>query len=306
VAPRPAEAAAAGREAVKLLWFQDLDPMVSAGGAQLNDRAIIQLGYQLGLDIQIVVPESGPPSLDDVGAVIISNATRFPVGMYQELQDKGAPYIFFFHDYWPMCKWRLFYSQEEKCKTCFLKERWLPIIQEAALLIWLSPLHRQAWLWSYPELRRHRYALVPSAIDPGQFHDLGLDRKGTVAVDSGLAFKGSSMFLEWAEAHPEEPITLAGPVEGLVLPPNVTAIGMVPYQQMNQLYNRHQTFLHLPTTAQPFDRTVAEAYLASCRVTGNKNVGALSWPFFKKGPAAVAEAVGSAPLTFWKAVARAV
>lgn len=75
---------------------------------------------------------------------------------------------------------------------------------------------------------------------------------------------------------------------------------------MAELYNQHTTFLHLASHAMPYDRTCAEAYLSGCAIHSNGLVGALSWPFFKQGRAAVARASARAPAQFWRAVEEAV
>ena len=277
--------------------------MVHMGGAQLTDRAHILHGLRQGHDVAIAVPEGPAPAIDVVDGVVVSNGQAFPLSTFQELAAGTVPYVFFLHDFWPMCKYRLYYSQEDKCRECYLKPRWLPILQKARLLIWLSPLHREAWLHSQPELEGHPYALVPSPVDPGKFYDMGLERRGTLAVDAGVGFKGGDNFIAWAKAHPEEPITLVGGnPENRELPPNVTLQGTVAYEHMVREFNNHVRFLHLPSNTQPFERTVAESILAGCKVTANKNVGALSWPFMHQGREAVAQDLSLAPARFWAAL----
>lgn len=287
---------------MKLLWLQDLSPYSHDGGAQLNDRAKILAGLRRGHEIEVVVPESSAAIADWGEAAVASNCTAFTPQVFEALSEKGKPYVFFLHDYAPVCKVRLFYPQLPKCKTCFRKERWLPALQAARLLIWLSPLHRRAWLYSCPELREHAYLLNPSTVSADEFYDMGLERAGTLAVNSGLDFKGRVRFVEWAEEHPEEPITLIGPTNA-TLPPNVTRReNMVPAREMNRVYNEHERFVHLPVNAMPFDRTPVEALLAGCKLVLNKNVGCLSWGFMRQGREAVEAAMRNADGDFWDAV----
>ena len=190
---------------------------------------------------------------------------------------------------------------EERCRTiCYLRDRWRPILSRMGGLVWLSPLHREAWLFAYPELAEARHALVPSPVDPDRFRDLGLVRTGVICVQSLAAFKGADNVIRWAEEHPEQSITAVDSnPEGRTLPGNMTLVGMVPNHELNALYNRHETFLHIPENTMPFDRTVVEGALAGCKLLLNENVGAQSWPWLRQGRTAIVEAMQAAPGQFW-------
>ena len=282
---------------MKIAWCQDLSPFTELGGAQLTDKAHIIAGIKRGHDIEIILPGTQPVFDEWADLIVVSNATMFPIAMFQNFTK---PYVFFIHDYWPACRYRLFYPMLEKCRTCYPSQNWRPIFQKSKLIIWLSPLHRESWLFSFSELEKHAYALIPSPVSPDEFYDMKLERKGVIAVDSGVDFKGKERFVEWCVEHPDMPVTLVG--EGSELPPNVTRIEHVPYTKMNELYNRHQVFIHLPVNPMPFDRTVAEASLAGCHIVGNKLVGALSWPEFSQGQEQVKALLRTSSNTFWDKV----
>ena len=272
---------------MKIAWLQDLDPMTHPGGAQFNDKEKIQAGIRRGHDISIMLPPGDDNSFGQVDATIISNATTFTPDLFKAVRDAGKPYIFFIHDYWPLCKVRLYYPLQEKCRSCYRREDWLPILEGAALRIWLSPLHKEAWGHGMPELMDIQFLINPSTIDCSAFWDMGNERSGTIAVDSGMGFKGRDLFFEWALEHPDESITLVGPIErppqGGTVPPNISVLRTVHYSKMNELYNKHTTFLHIPENPMPFDRTIVEAQLAGCKVITNENVGAMSWPAIANG-----------------------
>jgi hypothetical protein len=161
-----------------------------------------------------------------------------------------------------------------------------------------------------PELMDLPSLLNPSTIDWTQFWDMGNERSGTIAVDSGMGFKGRDLFFEWAKGHPDEQITLVGPIEKPDqpgVPPNIEVLRTVHYSKMNDLYNRHETFLHIPENPMPFDRTIVEALLAGCKVITNENVGAMSWPAIaagdRKGIVALMEAANG---QFWDAIEGAI
>jgi len=290
---------------MRITWLQDLDFMSQGGGAQLTDRAHFVEGLRRGHDFEIVTPQGDPSGLfADNSPVIVSNIMAgFQVGLFQQLVEKRKPCIWFFHNHQPLCKYRLFYPMLEKCKSCYRKETWLPIFLGSKLLIWLSPLHRESWLWACPELEQKPYAIVPSPIDCSQFYDLKLPREGTVCVTSLFKFKGREHVSQWAMDHPDQEITCVGgnPITGEPLPPNCHDVGPISPYQMNEMYNKHKTFLHLPGTPQPFDRTVPEAYLAGCEIIGNKLIGALSYDWFKSR-GEVAEYCGNSSKLFWEKI----
>ena len=282
--------------------------MATGGGAQLTDRAHFLEGRLRGHDIDLWLPSSGTVDFQVDGA-IISNATSFGFDFLRDLTTT-KPCVWFLHDYWPACRYRLYYPMlEDRCRAlpCYLKERWLPVLQKAKLIVWLSPLHRESWLWLYPELESVPYHLAPSPVNPDKFYDMKLPRKGVVAVESLAEFKGKRHVLQWAEEHPDVEITFVGGTpEADSLPSNCRDAGLVPYHLMNEVYNQHEALLHLPQSPSPFDRTTAEAYLAGCRIIGNELIGALSWPFFREGRDAVAKACRESPQGFWEAIERAV
>lgn len=291
---------------MRVLWLQDLDPFTMDGGAQITDRAHITYGLRRGHDIDIAVGVVEPARIRMADLVAVSACTTFPLSVFQDIADAGTPEVWFFHDYATLCKFRLFYAMRPKCKVCYLRDRWVPIMSRARLLIWLSPLHRRTMLYMAPELAQVPYALVPSPVSDKDFYPMGLERRGTLAVNAALSFKGGALFQDWVASHPDEPVTLVGAKPEMRLSSNVTYLGVVPYTGMNDVYNRHERFLHLAERSQPFERTVAEAYLAGCRLTVNGNIGAVSWPFFKKGRVEVGRVLAGSSQKFWRAIERVI
>jgi len=270
---------------MKFSFLQDLDPMTNGGGAQLTDRAMVVEGIRRGHDVELCLPHTGVLTTNPV---IVSNATSFSIQTFQELHKREVPYVWFLHDYWPACKYRLFYPMRQSCQSCYLKERWLPILKGAKLIVWLAPLHRDSWLWLYPELQDTPYLVTPSPV-PDTFCGLGNPRSGVVVVEGLHPFKGRRHIIRWAEQHPDVPITVVGGNPGGgPLPRNIGQVyDQVPYDQMVQVYNQAEALLHLPSSPTPFDRIVAEALMSGCKVIGNSLIGALSYEWFKDRPAVV-------------------
>ena len=290
---------------MRLNWVQDLDVFSQGGGAQLTDRSHILEGIRRGHEIEIITPQSDINSLfvDDSPVVISNMMAGFQLNVFQHLVERNKPCIWFFHNHQPLCKYRLFYPMLEKCKSCYRREYWMPIFLKAALLVWLSPLHRESWLFSCPELADLPYAVVPSPIDPKQFHNMNLPREGIVSVSSLHPFKGRDNVLQWAGDNPETPITFIGgnPEPNEPLPQNCKDIGPQSFLALNEIYNRHKALLHLPSNPQPFERVLPEAYLAGCDIIGNGLIGALSFPWFRSREE-VAEHCGGASRLFWEKI----
>lgn len=293
---------------MKITWIQDYDIMTHPGGAQFTDRAHFLDGIRRGHDLNLLTPSTGLDSLFPESSrpdmIIASNPLFMTVDEFNKIREHEIPYAYFFHDYWPLCKYRLFYPMKEECQTtCYMKERWLETLEKAKMLIWLSPLHRDSWLWACPNLMVSKHAIVPSPVNPDKFFPMDLERKGAIAIESLHEFKGRDNVLEWMKNNPEVPVTFTGgnPMPDMPLPPNCTYYEWVPQHQLNELLNQHEALLHLPETPMPFDRTVAEAYLAGCKIIGNSLIGAMSFPWFTDRESVREHLKGSSTL-FWESV----
>ena len=109
---------------MRVAWLQDMDVFSSGGGAELTDRAHIVEGIRQGHDIEILLPRDAQ-DLAWADVVVISNAVGWPVDLLSNIAPR---YVVFLHDYWALCKWRLFYPMQEKCLDCFQKAKYLPPI----------------------------------------------------------------------------------------------------------------------------------------------------------------------------------
>jgi hypothetical protein len=192
----------------------------------------------------------------------------------------------------------------EKCMDdCPQAPVWEPVMKNAALHVFLSPLHYRLNAEKFGEAVSS-HILVPSSVNPDKWFDFGRpDRKGCGNVNGLFSFKGRSNYLAYAAEHPDDHITFLGgnekPAEPL--PPNVSVIDTpLPDAQMPNFYNGFEWYLELPNTPQPFNRTVVEAYLSGCKIKTNGLVGAFSWPWMSQGREAVAQKLKEAPDEFWR------
>ncbi len=287
---------------MKIAWLQDQDIFAFPGGAEMNDAAHFREGLRRGHDLYLVgpqVPFSQPEAL------IVSNCLSFDRKRLTDMID-SAPAVFFFHDY-IFCKYRLFYPYTEKCGSCDSTRWWLELFLKAKLLIWLSPLHRNATLLALPELENIPYALIPSAINPERFlkEKEVIRQDAYLSVNSLFPFKGRENIIAFAEKHPDRLFHIISQEEETNLHGNIVVLPPQTYDLMPKVYRLYKYYLELPATPQPFNRTCVEAKLSGCKIITNDLMGATSWPWFKEDAGYIAEELRAAPTRFWTAVERA-
>lgn len=288
---------------MKVVWVQDFSPLTMGGGAQQTDREHIREGLRRGHDVSFVTPENANQPIDETAFVVLSNPSRFDPKRLSTMKNR---YAVFHHDYLHLCRWRLFFPWTEKCAVnCPQTPLWRPVLEKAKLHVFLSPLHYRVHSDILGDAIEP-HVLVPGTVNPDEFFDHGRERKGTCNVNGLLSFKGRKPILEYAKENPGETITFAGVNEkpDEPLPENCKFVGPISDVggKMRDFYNQHEWYLELPDTPQPFNRTIAEAYLSGCKIKGNELLGALSWHWFSEGRKAVAEHLRNAPLEFWNAV----
>lgn len=258
------------------------------------------MGIHRDHDMVLVTPDNmNTVTVQDDDLIIFSNIRRFDL---KRLATLNNPSVMFHHDTW--CKYRLFYPRiPSKCLVrCPVKEDWANLFKKVKLHIFLSPLHYEIHREVFGDIVEP-HINVPSPLADQAFKDLRLQRNDYCNVSGLNPFKGREPLLQWAKEHSDQRLSILGQNPDKVeLPPNVRSLPPVPAGKMNDFYNAFKDFIHLPDRVDPFCRSIAEAYLAGCRITGNKNIGALSWPFFKEGRAIVERELLTAPNRFWEAI----
>lgn len=285
---------------MKISWMQDYNVFdANVGGAEMNDRAHIQAGIRRGHDIVLLTPASlfHPPDL-----LIVSNCTMFDRKRLSDMVHQSKT-VFFFHDY-IFCRHRLYYPMGDRCRDCGDRDYWLGLFLSAKLIIYLSPLHQQYTWKLLPELQNIKSCLVPSAIDPFPFlmYHNHPDRRGVLAVNHLLGFKGKENLFTFARDNPEIVINAYGQAEPTEnLPSNINVLPSKLYGEMPELFSKYEYYIEIPDTPQPFNRTIVEAKLAGCRIITNKLVGATSWDWFPNIET-MTKALTKAPEDFWSNV----
>lgn len=291
---------------MKIGFLQDYNIFAVQGGAEMNDRAMFEEGLKKGYNLTLFTPDA---AYSDQDAVIISNCVSFDRFRLKNIAN-SAKTVWFFHDY-IFCRNRLFYPVAEQCKVCGYKNYWLDLFKKAKLLIWLSPLHRDMTLRSLPELSQVPFALIPSAINPDSFlikpESQAARSPAYLSVNTLYEFKGRENLLAWAKENPDKELHILSSVACYEqFPPNVTVLPQVLYDLMPGIYSGYDNYIELPSTPQPFNRTITEAKLSGCKIHTNELMGAASWDWFKQDKEAVAAALRAAPGQFWDATERAI
>lgn len=285
---------------MKIGWLQNVDFLSIPGGAEFTDRAHFRFIEKQGIEQTIYTPQS-VQFLSHVDLLIISNIIQFQPSTIKKLCER-YPYVFFIHDYYPLCKHQLSYPKILKCKKCGSKKFWLSIIQNAKRIIWLSPLHRKAWLYACPELWDTPYAVIPSPIDVSLFYDMKLEReKNSVICLNPYSFKGADNLVKFAEEHNEYKYYWVGNTDTEDKLRQFTKLGYIPYFELNRILNRCEYWIELPFTPQPCERQALEAVLAGCKLIVNRMVGATSYKWFRDKERLRKE-VSGAPRRFWEAI----
>jgi hypothetical protein len=277
------------------------------GGAELSEREVIAEGIRRGHDIRIITPNTPQRTvIREMDFVIIGNAFRFPPQFLAQVSEQQEV-VNYIHDFWPLCRHRLFYSDLDKCKrTCphlpFAKK----MLLSASLNIYLSPLHKKMWLRAIPELKDIETYLHVSPVDPKLFVPLDVPKipNSTLCVNCLLKFKDLENVIKYAEEYPERTITCVGAKEANVkLPPNVIPIGAVSQEELPGMYVQSEEFLHLPNYCEPCGRSTIEAKLCDVhKLVLNKLVGVAGYKEFKYDRDKFAKWIARSADRFWSKI----
>jgi hypothetical protein len=295
----------------KISWICDYDCMIGeGGGGELSERAVIVEGIRRGHDILMCTPNTpNKNAVMNADLAIIGNASRFSTRYLAQVSEQQEV-VLYIHDFWPLCKHRLFYSALDKCKTTcphlpFAKK----MLLSSSLNIFLSPLHKKMWLRAIPELKDIEAYLHVSPVDTKTFVPLDAPKipNSTLCVNCLLKFKDLDNVIQYAKAYPERTITCVGAKEANVkLPPNVIPIGAVSPAEMPGMFAQSEEFLHLPNYIEPCGRTVIEAKLCGAPLKLNKLVGVASFKEFKYDRGRFAAWIGDSARRFWNKVEKEV
>lgn len=293
---------------MRIAFFDDKCSFCEEGGAQKNNFGMLKEGFRRGHDIKVITPQNmNIRGISDCDLVIIANCVSFPRDVLRGVVEK-FPVIWRHHDFafWPS---RLFYPLSEEVKDFeglpFWKEMYTH--PNTKLHIWLSPLHREGYLYAFPELEKFRKVCIPSCLDTSLFKQVeGVVRqKNTViGINCLEPFKSRYGVYNWAIKNEGFKFTFVGNAPEINIP-NATYLPYVPNEELPKLLSQHEFLIHLPDRIEPFGRIIAEARLCACKLIVNDNVGAMSYPFMKGNLVDMKNTLDKAGLAFWEEIEKA-
>jgi len=248
------------------------------GGAQLNVEALVAAA-----PAGIEVVRCYPGSMKLCDAYVLHNVKRF--GQAELRMAMSQPYVKVENDYWDTPQgWQ---------------KDWIgPVMNGAQAVIFLSPLHREAFLRQHPGCRPKKTYLVPSPMDPADFIAKVKKPGSVVWLGEWQPHKGIEAACRWAAENGQVTFFGWGPMRPSG--PNVNCLGRLPYEMVPDVLARYERFLFLPEWIEPFGRTVAEAVLSGCELVCNDRIGALSWGWETREE--WAKGVGTAAERFWEVI----
>ena len=293
-------------------WLSNFNPFEEGGGAEKNDKGMIEAGIKRGHSINIITPRTPYVDYDNFDFIIISNCNQFDINSLVNISQK-IPYILFHHDF-QFCKYQLWFTGLEKCKNCPNKQIWNILIENAKLNIFLSPYHYQMYSKVFDKDILEPHVEVPSCIKIEDWQpnpEIKIQQNTCICVNSLYGFKGKDQVLEYIKKHPELKFTIVGDnPDNVQLPENAKYIGRVSNPKLKELFQKSEYLLHLPISG-PFERVLVEYLLCNPKgkLITNDRVGCLTYDIFTDGKIdrdKLKNLLREAPNLFWKSVENAI
>lgn len=271
-------------------------------GAELSSGKWIKEGHQRGHDVDVLVPDTFQ-SADEIAGydvVVTKNVQNFSREQLTALMAPGVNHVAWPSDY-AWTRWRLYFAFQEHHRDLDKLDFWHQFFTSTLFNVYLSPLHRDAYEWVMPGLADHPSILSPPPVDVDLWHHDGQYRGGTACtISGGMEFKGLHNHLDWAADHPHQEFTFYGGMRDHVnLPPNAEHTGRLPFPELIARVQGTEVYVELPSTAQPFNQTAVQGWLACSRVVTNELVGAAGYDWYGGSVDACRKALSEALPVFW-------
>lgn len=238
--------------AVRIGWLAD-KAFAGVGGAELSS-AHLATHAPKGIEV-IPCP---PGEVEECDGYIIQNCVRYPAETIEAIKDK--PIVKSVRDYW-------------QTGDADLREY---LLHHARVLIFNSPLHRE----NFEHELTTEVRLCPPPIPTERFSPLRREvGYGGEACWIGRMYpeKGVLNAMRWAGRNKVQTDFYGfGPLRPGKAP-YVQYCGPARYDLVPTIMASYERFVFLPNWKEPFGRTVAEAWVAGCRLEVNENIGALWW-----------------------------
>lgn len=275
-----------------ITWVEFYDPFQMSGGGPTVNRKLIQTGRELGHNVKVLSAFNLDKAADlifDSDLFILcdvfnepTHSVTWPDEIIRFLID-NTTYFHFDNAYvdcclhpYGLCLWQ---DNDNKCwdQSPFIRD----LYANAEICFFVSNLHGRQVLQNACEdlsVTSLVYQHPLSEI----FYDRGCERVydycyvGTVNRPKG-----------WYNIQPilqqaENPIVI-GDWRVEQQPPKYWRPRITP-EQVAEIFNRSERFIHMPEWPEPCGLTVREAQACGCEIVDNGNVGALTYNGFELGP----------------------
>jgi glycosyltransferase involved in cell wall biosynthesis len=280
-----------------ILWLADYTLDEAPGGAQRSDDILIKKGRELGHLIYHVTHKTlaNFSNFNEYGILITSNIQSILNEKKDVLGQIAAHknHIRLEHDA------NAYLSQQDRAI----------LFSNCTKTIFLTEFHYEMFLGLYGDIFKN-VAIVPDPIDTNLFFDRKQERK-EVVLYAGYQheLKGTSSFFEVVLSNPNNKFVISGwsschlyrHLSNSIS--NLTNLGITPYENMPDLYNKYKYLYYSPNLQEPLCRSLAEASLCGMEIicpTPNR-IGCLH-DIQKFGLAEFSNRCNNAQNMFWEVV----
>lgn len=263
---------------MKLFWLHDFRLKEWLGGAQLTNEQMLS---KAPIEVEMIYPDVFDRKKIAGYPLILSNTGLFKKEDLRWIIETQK-YIKYERDY-AFCKNR--HAAGHDCSEVCVDTLafYTKMFQNSILNIFLSPLHAEVYL-KYMPLDEGKIYYQPSPIEVDKFRYEGEKEELYISVGRDAWHKGTDL------------------IKRKFRKKNFVFLGKdnwVPYDEIPDWYKRAKYFVHKPRWIEPFGRTVAEAYCASCVLIVNYKIGFLSYNWDYDDRPFVFDQLVNSPDRFW-------
>ena len=251
----------------QVAWLSDYTLEDRPGGCQETNQVMINAGKELGLNIETVRPKDCEnwelDKFKEYKLIIINNLTLFPAKTLNYIID-NCKYIRYEHDYASLDR---------------LKE--IPkLFDNSVANIFLSPLHRNQFI-KRVRLEYKKIHLQPSPVLG--FKSLDIEREKDLIVYAGLLSYGKGLrnVVDFMNRNKDLRLEVYSWNHADYIhefnTTNIKFIGAKKNEELIEVYNKANYFIHMPDWQEPFGRAVMEAYYSGCNLLLNNKLGCRSY-----------------------------
>jgi hypothetical protein len=277
-------------------------------GAELSSGRFLYEGHRRSHIVDVVTPEyCSNGVLDEYDLLVVKNIVKFSGEQIANIRRRR--YVCWPSDY-SFYRWRLYFAFQDEIRGRPETRAWEDFFTGSVFNAFLSPLHQDVYAWALPKTATHPAVLSPPAVNVDLFQPSpeGWVPDTAVGINSLLDFKALHTSLTWCEENPNVKVTfIGGSRDNVNLPKNAVFVGPKSQREIAKILGRTETFIELPKTPQPANRSAVEGLLACKRVVFNDLVGFGSYDWFQRADRVAARAAcKDAPRLLWERIEKEV